>query len=115
MAAPSVVLQQAKPAAATPETLYTVPAGRRARLQLFVANNSGGADDAAVWVRKSGAARNDNLNLLMPFVSVGSKAKSEVIGGGAWFYVAAGDVVDVSSTSGNILFHLNGYEDDVPA
>ena len=107
-----VILQQLKPAANAPATIYTVPTGRRARVRVFAVSVDGCA--ASLWLIKSGQARNDNLNLLVPGVAIGAKNSSDVAGGGSWVYMAAGDKIDVSSSNGDCIYHVNGYEDSQP-
>lgn len=115
MTAPSVILEQSKPAATTPTTLYTVPADRRARFYLYAVNNSAGNNDMKVWVVKSGESRDDAVNLIVPDLTIGSGILQETtVSSSKWFYLSAGDSVEVESDGGDILFHLNGYEDDAP-
>lgn len=108
MASPSVVLSQNKPGATTLTGLYTVPAGRRARVTIISCNQHATSDPIRVALAKNGAA--DAVAQYIRYGVVLEQAAADQI----TVLLGAGDVVRVYSTNGTTSFAANGYEDDAP-
>lgn len=108
MASPSVVLSQNKPSATSLVDLYTVPAGRRARVTIISCNQDATNDTIRVALANNGAA--DNVAQYIRYGVVLDQAAADQI----TVLLGAGDVIRVYSTNGTTSFAANGYEDDAP-
>ncbi len=109
MAVSYKVLGQAKPAAATATTLYTVPsgAGNYAVVSSLVVNNiTGDATDIRVAVRPAGATLEDKHYIL--YSNGVSPFGTQVFTIG--ITLAATDVVTVYDLNGKCSFNLFGSE-----
>ena len=101
------VLGQLHPAAATPGTLYTVPAGRQAICSsLIIANVSSANTTFRVSIRVGGEAVNNKQYMYFDVTIAGNDTFIATIG----VTLAAADVVTVQSASGNLTFQLFGQE-----
>jgi hypothetical protein len=100
-------LAQSAPAAATLTPAYTVPAGKRATVEVVACNRS-----VTTTIRLqhaiNGAASANAQYLLYDLPLTGNESKVT-----AQFTVTAGDVVRVFSASGSVTFNINGIEEDV--
>lgn len=108
MAVPSIVIKTIKSAAATLETLYTVPAARRARIHLFVAEQSGTGTSIRVALQDDGAAVTTAMYL---------RYDAPIAGNGTdelCFLLSATDVLGVYATLATVNFVASIYEDDIP-
>lgn len=100
-------LGQSAPAATTPTTLYTVPAGKTAVLSsLFACNQSTTVNTVRIWIAVAGAADTAKQYLFYDFV-VGA-GESLVLRSG--IALGAGDLVRVQSSAGSMSFNAFGIE-----
>lgn len=101
------VLGQVAPAAATPTTLYTVPAATSVVVSTLVACNRGNADTSVrVAVRPAGAALADQHHVYYDALVPAHDTLASTIG----MTLAATDVVTVQSASGDVSFSVFGEE-----
>lgn len=101
------VLGQLHPAAATPGTLYTVPAGRQAICSsLIIANVASANTTFRVAIRVAGEATANKQYMYFDVTIAGNDTFIATIG----VTLAATDVVTVQSASGNLTFQLFGQE-----
>jgi hypothetical protein len=99
-------LAQSTPAATTLTDAYTVPAARRAELEVIICNRST-ATTIRLQHAVAGAASANGQYLLYDFALGANEAQAT-----ARFTVAASDVVRVYSASGSVTFNINGIEED---
>jgi len=101
------VLGQVKPAATTDTTLYTVPASTETVVStLSVTNMSASATTFRVRIKVNNAADDDKQYLAFNAPVDGNDILLFTFGAS----LAAGDVVRVYSTSGDLVFQLFGTE-----
>ncbi len=100
------VLAQVAPAATTLTDAYTVPASKRATVNVIVCNRSV-ATSIRVSHALNGAADAVAQYLLYDF-NVDDNNSVETTN----FTLGDGDIVRVYSTSGNVTFNVNGIEED---
>ena len=105
MATANKILGQLKPTAATPTTLYTVPALTQANVNLFISNQAAGIDNVRVAITKSGQVLGVT-NYLVYDTSVPANASMNITG----IALAAGDFITAYCTSGNCSFVATGIE-----
>jgi len=105
MATANKILGQSKPAAATNTTLYTVPVGMQANINIFISNQANGPDSVRVAITKSGAVLNVK-DYLMYNTQLQANSAMNITG----LALAAGDFITVYSTSGNCSFNACGIE-----
>lgn len=106
MASANKILGQNKPVAATPVTLYTVPAATEANVNIFCANQDGTNPDAVrVAVTKSGFVL-DIIN----YIAYGTPVAASNILNITGLALAAGDFITVYSTNGDVSFNATGIE-----
>ncbi len=105
MAYTNKVLGQSKPVAATPTTLYTVPAATQANINIFIANQAAGPDTVRVALTKSGNSLNVS-NYLVYDSQLQANASLNITG----IALAAGDFITVYSSGGNSSFNATGIE-----
>ena len=98
------ILGQSKPAAATPATLYTVPANKQAQLNLFVANQST-ADTIRIAVVPSGISLAVQHYIVYDF-SIPANGILNITG----LVMNAGDFVVAYSTNAYCSFTASGLE-----
>jgi hypothetical protein len=109
MAVSYKVLGQAKPAADTATTLYTVPtgAGNYAVVSSLVINNLSSSNASArVAIRPAGETLEDKHYILYSIGIAGFESQSYTIG----ITLAATDVVTVYDLNGQCSFNLFGSE-----
>jgi hypothetical protein len=98
-------LAQSAPAATTLTDAYTVPAAKRATVEVVICNRS-----TATTIRLqhaiAGAASADAQYLLYDFALDANESKATTN-----FTLNATDVVRVYSASGNVTFNINGIEE----
>lgn len=99
-------LAQSLPAATTLTDAYTVPALKRATVEVVICNR-GGAAVVRLSHAIAGAADTGAQYLLYDYALAAGEAK-----GTARFTVAAADVVRVYSDTGTVSFNINGIEED---
>lgn len=99
-------LAQSAPAATTLTDAYTVPAGKRATVEVTACNRSG-ATTIRLQHAIDGAASANAQYLLYDYALGANEAKVT-----APITLGAADVVRVYSTSGNVSFNVNGIEED---
>jgi len=105
MATANKVLGQSKPAAATPTTLYTVPASTQANVNVFVSNQAAGNDTVRVALTKSGNSLAVS-NYLVYDTPIPPKSSLNLTG----IALATGDFITVYCASGNCSFNATGIE-----
>jgi hypothetical protein len=99
-------LAQSVPAATTLTDAYTVPAAKRATVEVVLCNR-GGAATVRLSHAKAGAADAAAQYLLYDFVIPAGETKVT-----AQITLTATDVVRVYSTTANMAFNINGIEED---
>lgn len=99
-------LAQSAPAATTLADAYTVPAAKRATVEVVICNRSG-ATTVRLQHAIAGAASANGQYLLYDYALGANEAKVT-----AQMTLAATDVVRVYSASGNVTFNVNGIEED---
>ena len=105
MATANKVLGQSKPAAATPTTLYTVPASTQANVNVFISNQAAGNDMVRVALTKSGNSLAAS-NYLVYDTPIPPNSSLNLTG----IALATGDFITVYCTSGNCSFNATGIE-----
>lgn len=98
-------LAQSAPAATTLTDAYTVPAAKRATVEVVICNRSS-ATTVRLQHAIGGAASANAQYLLYDYALGANESKST-----ANFTLDAADVVRVYSTSGNVTFNINGIEE----
>jgi len=91
-----------KPTATSLVAIYTVPASSRATLRI-IATNRGATSAVRVAVAVGGAADSPEQYVLYDLVLEANDAVST-----APIMCSAGDIIRVSSASGNVNFHCTG-------
>lgn len=99
-------LAQTIPAATTLTDAYTVPAARRATVEVMICNR-GGAATVRLSHAPAGAADTGAQYLLYDFVLPAAETKVT-----AQLAMAATDVIRVYSTTATVAFNVNGIEED---
>lgn len=99
-------LGQSVPAATTLTAAYTVPAAKRATVEVVICNQSS-ATTVRLSHAKAGAADATTQYLLRDFAI---DANDTLVT--ANIVLTATDVLRVYSTSGNVTFNINGIEED---
>jgi uncharacterized membrane protein len=99
-------LAQVVPAATTLTAAYTVPAAKRATVEVVICNR-GGAATVRLSHAIAGAADASAQYLLYDFVLPAGETKVT-----ARITVAATDVIRVYSTTATVAFNVNGIEED---
>jgi len=99
-------LAQSTPAATTLTAAYTVPALRRATVEVVICNR--GIATAVRLQHAIGGAASANAQYLLYDYLVDANATKVT----ADFTMAATDVVRVYSASGDVTFNINGIEED---
>jgi flagella basal body P-ring formation protein FlgA len=105
MATANKVLGQSKPAAATPTTLYTVPASTQANVNVFISNQAAGNDMVRVALTKSGNSLAAS-NYLVYDTPIPPNSSLNLTG----IALATGDFITIYCTSGNCSFNATGIE-----
>ena len=105
MATANKVLGQSKPVAATPTTLYTVPASTQANVNVFISNQAAGNDMVRVALTKSGNSLAAS-NYLVYDAQIPPNSSLNLTG----IALATGDFITVYCTSGNCSFNATGIE-----
>lgn len=100
-------LAQIIPAAATLTDGYTVPALKRATVEVIICNQGGTAAIVRVSHAVGGAANATKQYLAYDMVIAANDARTTVR-----FTAAAADVVRVRSDTGSVSFNINGVEED---
>lgn len=106
MAANNIIMGHVKPAAATPTTLYTVPVGRQANVNLFISNLHASAIDYfnVGLVPNGDSLGDDNYIAYNMAIEAGKTINYTGIA------LAAQDLISVNSTNGSIAFVATGLE-----
>lgn len=99
-------LAQVSPSAATLTTAYTVPANKRATIEVVICNRNAATNAVRVSHAIGGAADAVTQYLLYDY---GIAANGSVTT--AKFTVNAGDVVRVYTTNAGTSFNINGIEE----
>ena len=113
MSAPSRVLEQLDCALTTNEDIYTVPAGRRARVHVSAVNRTAASIDVRVALRPLGASLTDDHYFAYDvtlYPNQDTFLGSEYIP----IYLEATDVVTVYSSAVDVTFTVTGMEEDTP-
>lgn len=105
------VLGQAAPAAATPTTLYTVPALTEAVISAIVACNRGVSTTVRVAVRPDGAALAPEHYVAYDIVVPANDSLPVALG----ITMDAGDIITVYAGTANVSFNVFGAEQEPDA
>ncbi len=105
MAAASKLLAKLKPAAATPTTLYTVPAVTETLVNLFVANQGAGVSLIRVALLFSGGAL-AVTDYIMYDISMAVGTSINLTG----IALATGQMIVIQSDTGDVSFVATGIE-----
>lgn len=101
------LLGQAKPAATTLTDVYTVPTGKVATVDIYVANTSGTPATFRVALAKSGAA--DSLEQYISYnEDLGANVRKKI----ARVVLNAGDVVRFYGSGADAAINVIGIEED---
>lgn len=101
------IFGQAKPAAATPTTLFTVPGASTAQVNIYVANQSSAIDRFNIELIPSGQSPDDKQYIAYDTPLTGNGVFSV-----AGIALSGGDMVMVSTTSGNCSITGTGLQFD---
>lgn len=100
-------LAQSYPAASTLTGAYTVPALKRATIEVVICNQGGSAATVRLSQAVGGAADTAAQYLMRGAVIAAGDSKTT-----ARFTAKAGDVIRVWSDTGAVSFNINGIEED---
>ena len=106
MATNNMIMGHLAPAAATPTTLYTVPAGRQANVNIFVTNTHASATDyfRLALVPNGDSIGTDNYIAYQMPVDSGKSLNYTGIA------LAAEDLISIYTTNGTCSFVATGLE-----
>ncbi len=99
-------LAQSSPAATTLSDAYTVPAGKRATVEVVICNR------AALTTVRMSQAINGAADALSQYLLYNYEIQANDAISTARFTANGGDVVRVYSTSGSVTFQVNGIEEN---
>lgn len=103
------VLGQSNPAAATPTTIYTVPAATATVISSLTVCNRGSATSFRIAIRPAGAALSNEHYLYFDVAIPANDTFIATVG----LTLATTDVVTVYATDASLSFSLFGQETDV--
>lgn len=99
-------LAQSSPAATTLTSIYTVPSGKRATVEVVICNR------AALTTVRLSQAINGAADALAQYLLYGYEIEANDAVSTARFTANGGDVIRVYSASGNVTFQVNGIEEN---
>lgn len=97
------ILGQADVTLDTDTALYTAPAGRDAKVKVFVAERGGSAATVRIWIRDAAEASANKQYIVYDESIAANEAKVT-----APFYVNETDIVMVRANTGNVSFTCVG-------
>ena len=106
MATNNMIMGHSNPAAATPTTLYTVPAGRQANVNLFITNTHASATDyfRLALVPNGDSIGTDNYIAYEMAIEAGKTLNYTGLA------LAAEDLISIYTTNGTCTFVATGLE-----